>query len=193
MGVEADPIAGQTSARVRYGRLVLGGIVAGAVVFGLGSRVAMRLVGIFASPHHLGEPTAFGVVGKITLAGVATLVIMGCIAGLFSGLLYLAVRPWLPGAWVARGLSLGLLLLTPVGVFIVASSKSDFDLVSPTLILGLFAAMILVEGLATAWVIERLGRGSLPPPRPRALGYVVFGTIASIGFAALGASVSEVL
>src|SRR5206468_12209794 len=115
------------------------------------------------------------------------------IAGLFSGLLYLAIRSWLPGHWVARGLGLGLLLLTPVGVFIVASSRSDFDLTSPTLILALFAVMILVEGLATAWVIERLGRGSLPPPRPRAIGYVVLGAIASIGFVALGASVSEVV
>ena len=48
---------------VRYGRLMLGGIGVGSVVFGLGSRVAMRLVGILASPEHLGEPTAFGTVG----------------------------------------------------------------------------------------------------------------------------------
>ena len=46
-----------TAADVRYGRLILGGIGVGAVVFGLGSRVAMRFVGILASPEHLGNPT----------------------------------------------------------------------------------------------------------------------------------------
>ena len=193
MGVEPDRVASRTVSDVPYGRLVLGGVGVGAVVFGLGSRVAMRLVGIIASPEHLGEPTAFGVVGRVTVAGVVGLVVFGSIAGLFSGLLYLAFRLWLPGGWVARGLAFGLILLSPIGIIIVTSSKSDFDLASPTVILALFAGMILIEGLATAWWIERLGRGSLPPPRPRPLGYVVLGAIASLGFVTLGASVSDVL
>lgn len=127
------------------------------------------------------------------MAGIVGLVIFGSIAGLFSGLLFLAVRRWLPGGWVARGLTFGLFLLSPIGIIIATSSKSDFDLASPTLILSLFAGMILVEGLATTWLIERLGRGSLSPPRPRPLGYVVLGAIALLGFVALGASVSDVL
>jgi hypothetical protein len=190
MDVEPDRSAGQT---VRYGRLMLGGILAGAVVFGLGSRVAMRLVGILASPEHQGETTAFGVVGKVTVNGTVELAVVGSIVGLFCGLLYLAIRSWLPGAWAARGLVLGLLLLTPIGIFIVASSKADFDLASPTLILAVFAGMILLEGLTSAWLIERLGRGFLPPPRPRALGYAVLGAIGSLGFVVLSASVNEAL
>jgi len=51
-------MAERSAADVRYGRLILGGVAAGAVVFGPGSRVAMRVVGIMASPQHLGEPTA---------------------------------------------------------------------------------------------------------------------------------------
>jgi hypothetical protein len=179
--------------RVPYGRLVLAGIAAGAVVFGLGSRLAMRIVGIVASPEHLRQPTEFGTVGEVTFQGTLGLVIVGAIAGLFFGLLYLALRDWLPGGWVTRGLAFGLLLLSPVGIFIVASSKTDFDLTSQTLIFSLFAGMILFYGLATAWSIERLGRSSLPPPRPRALGYVVFGALASLGFVALGNAVSDVL
>jgi hypothetical protein len=190
MDVEPDRTAGQT---VRYGRLMLGGILAGTVVFGLGSRVAMRLVGILASPEHQGESTAFGVVGNVTVNGTLELVVFGSIVGLFCGLLYLALRPWLPGGWAARGLTLGLLLLTPIGLLIVASSKVDFDLASPSIICSLFAAMILLEGLTSAWLIERLGRGFLPPPRPRPLGYVVLGAIGSLGFVVLSASVNDAL
>ena len=80
-----------------------------------------------------------------------------------------------------------------IGIFIVASSKADFDLAPSGFILSLFAGMILLEGLATAWAIERLGRGSLPAPHPRAVGYAVLGTTAALGFVALGASVSDLV
>ena len=193
MSVEPDRPAGRTLSNVRYGRLVLAGVGVGAVVFGLGSRVAMRIVGIVASPEHLRQPTEFGIVGEVTFKGTLGLVIFGAIAGLFFGLLYLALRSWLPGGWATRGLAFGLLLLPPVGIFIVASSKTDFDLTSLALIFSLFAGMILLYGLATAWSIERLGRSSLPPPRPGAVGYVVLGALASLGFVALGNAVSDVL
>ena len=140
----------------------------------------------------MGEPTAFGTIGRVTAAGVVGLVIFGSIAGFFSGAVYLAVRPWLPGTWPVRGLVLGLLILSPVGIAIATSSRADFDLASVTLILELFGGMILLHGLATAWVIERLGRDTLPPPLPRPLGYGVLGAIASIGLVALAPSVSAV-
>lgn len=166
MGLQAGRTNGQTPSDVPYGRLILGGIAVGAVVFGVGSRAAMRLVGMIASPEHTGKQTAFGIVGRVTLAGVVGLIVFGSIAGLFCGLLYLAARPVLPGGWIARGLMFGLVLLAPIGIIIITSSRSDFDLASPTLILAIFGGMTLFEGLATAGVIERLGRDSLPPPRP---------------------------
>ena len=151
-----------TAAGTRYRWLILGGVAVGAVVFGLGSRIAMRFVGILASPEHLGQPTEFGVVGKVTFAGTAGLVVFGAVAGLITGLAYLLIRPWLPAGWALRGLALGLLLLSPVGVFIVASSKSDFDLTSTTAIFAAFAGMILLEGLATIFVPRVLW-----PDKPR--------------------------
>ena len=193
MGGETDRLPGQSGSEVRYGRLILGGVGVGAVVFGLGSRVAMRVVGMMASPEHTGEQTAFGIVGRVTLAGVVGLVVFGSIAGLFCGLLYLAARSLLPGGWMARGLIFGLFLLVPIGIIIITSSRSDFDLASPRLILAIFGGMVLLDGLVTALVMERLGRRSLPAPRPRPLGYVVLGAIASLGLVALGASVSDVL
>ena len=193
MDVESDRVSGRTPSDVRYGRLILGGIGVGAVVFGVGSRVAMRIVGMIASPEHAGEQTAFGIVGRVTLAGVVGLVVFGSIAGLFCGLLYLAARSLLPGGWIARGLVFGLFLLVPIGIIIITSSRSDFDLASPTLILAIFGGMILLDGLATAWAIERLGRNSLPPPQPSPRGYVILGAIAATGFVALGASVTDVL
>ena len=181
-----------TASDVRYGRLILGGVAVGAVVFGLGSRVLMRLTGIIAGPEHLGGRTEFGIVGRVTVAGVVGLVIFGAIAGLFSGAVFLAIRPWLPGGWVIRGLTFGLFLLPLVGIPTIASSRPDFVLASPTLILSLFGGMILVEGFTTVWFIERLGRAFLTPPRPRPIGYAVPATIASL-FVALGLSVSSVL
>jgi hypothetical protein len=192
MSAEPDRVSGGTSSDVPYGTLILGGAGVGAVVFGVGSRVAMRLVGKVASPEHLGEQTAFGTVGRVTVNGVVELVVFGSIAGLLCGLIYLAFRSRLPGRWMARGLMFGLFLLVPFGFIITTSSRSDFDLASPTLILAIFAGMILIDGVATAWAIERLGRDSLPPPRPGALGYVILGAITSIGLVALGASVAEV-
>jgi len=193
MGVETDQLPGQSGSDVQYGRLILGGVGVGAVVFGLGSRVAMRVVGMMASPEHTGEQTAFGIVGRVTLAGVVGLMVFGSIAGLFCGLFYLAARSLLPGSWVARGLIFGLFLLVPIGIIIITSSRSDFDLASPTLILAIFGGMILLDGLATAWVIERLGRDSLPPPQPSPGGYVLLGAITATGFVALGAKVIDVL
>ena len=193
MATQTDRANGPTQSDVRYGRLILGGIGVGAVVFGVGSRLAMRLVGLIASPEHDGEQTAFGIVGRITLAGVVGLVVFGSIAGLFCGLLYLAARSLLPGGWMARGLMFGLFLLVPIGIIIITSSRPDFDLTSPTLILVIFGGMILLDGLATVWVVERLGRDSLPPPQPSLLGYVMLGAITAIGFVALVASVTGVL
>ena len=87
----------------------------------------------------------------------------------------------------------GLFLLVPIGIIIITSSRSDFDLASPTLILAIFGGSILIDGLSTAGVIERLGRDSLPPPRPSARGYVILGAATAIGFVALGAAVTDVL
>ena len=97
MATPDDQTDTPTAPDVQYGTLILAGMGAGGVVFGLGSRIAMRLVGIAASPEHLGQATDFGVVGTVTLNGVVQLVVAGSFAGLFTGLLYLAIRPWLPG------------------------------------------------------------------------------------------------
>ena len=131
MSAEPDRVSGGTSSDVPYGTLILGGAGVGAVVFGVGSRVAMRLVGKVASPEHLGEQTAFGTVGRVTVNGVVELVVFGSIAGLLCGLIYLAFRSRLPGRWMARGLMFGLFLLVPFGFIITTSSRSDFDLASP--------------------------------------------------------------
>lgn len=193
MGIETGSHTAESQPTVPFGRLILGATVVGAIVFGLGSRVAMRAIGLIASPEHVGEQTAFGIVGRVTFAGVVGLVIFGSIAGLFTGFLYLAARPWLPKNGVVRGLTFSVFLLVPIGLITIASSRADFGLVSPSLILAMFTGMVLVDGLATVWSIERLGRGSLEPPHPRPLGYVVLAAITLIGFALLAGSVSSVL
>src|SRR5438046_9286533 len=85
MSLEPEPSAKRIERRVRYGRLIFGGIVVGAVVFGFGSRVAMRIVGLVASPEQVGEPTEFGAGGRVTLGGTAALVPCGAIGVLLPG------------------------------------------------------------------------------------------------------------
>jgi hypothetical protein len=192
-GIETSSRTSESQPPESFGRLILGATAVGAIVFGLGSRLVMRVIGFVASPEHAGELTAFGIVGRVTFAGVVGLVIFGSIAGLFTGFLYMAARPWLPSNGVVRALAFSLFLLVPIGMITIASSKADFVLVSSTLILAMFAGMVVVDGLATVWAIERLGRDSLEPPHPRPLGYMVMGAITLIGSALLAGSVSSIL
>jgi hypothetical protein len=174
-------------------RMILADAGIGAVVLGLGSRAAMRVVGLAASPEHLGEPTEFGTVGRITLEGTLQLLLTGAIVGVLVGLLYLAIRAWIPGRTALRGFLFGLLLLPPIGVFILKSSESDFDLTSQALIFALFGGMVLLQGLATAWAGERIGRRALRRTEPRAVGTGILGAVGVLGYLWLGTALAEVV
>lgn len=157
---------------------LLAGLVAGFVVGGVGSRVAMRIVALVAGHEHYGEVTdADEIVGKITADGTAFLVAAGTFLGVLGGLLYVAVRRWLPGTGFRKGLAFGGFLLLLFGSVIIDGGNLDFRrFVASYLSVGLFASLFFLYGVIVSVIVERLDRAGGTLPRRRVLavgGYAV--------------------
>src|SRR5712692_4221858 len=175
----------------------LSGIVVGIIVGGFGSRLVMRLSAIAAGSGVQGVTTANGNrVGEITVGGTIALILFGGVfAGLFGGLLYASLRPWLVpfGRW--RGLIFGLGLLGLTGSLILDGASSDFILLRPPLVnVAMFAALFPIFGVALAPVFDRavrtLATGSLVAGALALLGIVLATLFVGLGlvagFSALG-------
>lgn len=146
---------------------VLAGGIAGVLVGGLGGRLAMRISAIAAGPSAQGMLTENGnMVGDITLEGTIGLVIFGALFGvIIGGLLYMAVRRWLPDR--GKGISFGLFFLVLFGSVIVNSDNSDFLRLEPRLLnILLFASLFPIFGLVVAPLAERF-HTALPPAPSR--------------------------
>jgi hypothetical protein len=146
---------------------MLPGFVAGLIVGGFGSRLAMRVMAL-TSPAARGFETDFGAtIGKITPGGTLFLLIAGSVLGMLGGILYLAVRPVLPGRGVVRGLVFGGLLLALLGRFLVDPGNPDFVILEPAgLAVAMFAALPILYGLLfvplAEWLEPRIARVRRP-------------------------------
>lgn len=185
----------QLAAALRVvGVCVLAGMIAGALVGGLGGRVAMRVSGylferefpgIVATTSSSGER-----VGQLSLHGTLYLVAQVTLFyGLAGGLLYLLVAPWLPRGRRARGLAFAGVLLAIGGAAVITGGNSDFRRFgSPSLNVAMFVALIAGYGLAVAaladW-FDRVSRGDAARGIRRA--GVVAVRWAATGAGALGA------
>ena len=189
----ASPIGRRTVWRVlrRFAFLVglglLAGLVAGAVAGGVGSRVAMRVVALLAGHERYGQLTdADAVVGRITLGGTLFLPAAGTYLGVPGGLRYVAVRRWLPGAGIRKGLAFGGLLLLLFGSLIIDGDNPDFRRFGPAAAsVGLFAALFVPYGLIAAAIVERLDRGGNRPPRSRVVALGGYAALAVVGLLGL--------
>ncbi|MEY2476149.1 MAG: hypothetical protein QOG87_1464 [Actinomycetota bacterium] len=160
-------------ARVRhalrlFGATVLGAIVAGAVA-GLGARVAMWVIRRMNDSHN-GEVThANAAVGQWTSSGTVEIVVAGALFfGLPGAFLYLLVRRFLPGPLLVRGLLFGAVVLAVGFSGFVQDNEYEYDrYVSPAVSVPLFMALFPLYGVVLVPLAERLGRGSLAPPRRR--------------------------
>ena len=177
---------------------VLAGLAAGFVAGGLGSRVAMRIAAIAAGPGQRGVLTENGNrVGEITLDGTLFLVVFnGPIVGLFGGLVYVAVRPWLPRSDRWHGSAFGALLLAVFGFVVIEGDNFDFRRFGSALLnVGMFAALFVIFGLVAAPLADRADRAfpAVPPrrrPRLRTLGaYALLGIAAIPGLLPIGAAI----
>jgi hypothetical protein len=155
----------------------LSGIVVGIIVGGLGSRLVMRLSAIAAGSGVQGITTSNGNrVGEITVGGTIALILLGGVfAGIFGGVLYASLRPWLApfGHW--RGLIFGLGLLGLAGSLILDQANSDFIILRPPLLnVAMFAALFPIFGIALVPVFDRTLRAL-------AGGSVISGSLALLG------------
>lgn len=137
----------------------LSGLVAG-LLWGAGARVVMRIVALID-----GRET------ELSGGGVLIILIAGITFGVPLGMLFAAVRRWLPGARLRKGLTFGAgiyaLLVVPLAIL----GASDLDRsvwTAPVLIsTGLFGALSIAYGLAVEATMERCEHW-LPQPPPTA-------------------------
>ena len=156
------------------------GLVAGVIVAGGGSRIAMRIVGAVEGrvPRQesdlgftVGEPTAFGTIFLVLIFGSA--------AGLVGGLFYMCVRPWLGGKPLWRGPLFSVILLLAGGGIVIEVGNSDFSRFgSPALNIFLFGGLFILFGLVVAplveWTDARLKLESSSRPM-HGVGYIMIG------------------
>jgi len=158
--------AWQRTGALRAG--IIAGASSGALVGGVGGRVVMRIIALIDQSTD-GVQTDSGTVGEITAGGTFGLMQFAVGAGIAGGLLYVAVRRWLPWSGVARGVAFGLFSVFVPGIIVFNKDNPDLQIFEPVLpVLALFIALVLLYGTAVALLADRL-HGAPPVRRgPRA-------------------------
>jgi hypothetical protein len=143
------------------GTASLAGVIAGVVVGGLLGRVVMRISGFTAGPAFVGVRTSNGNrVGDITFEGTLALVLFtGLASGLFGGIVYAVVEPWLRRARPWHGLAYGAGLFLAFGFFVLDPFNFDFRRFGVAVLnVAMFAALFVIFGAATAWLFDAVSR-----------------------------------
>jgi hypothetical protein len=168
------------------------GCVAGVVVGGIGSRIAMRVAALTARDVAQGLTTEAGAtIGRITFEGTAFLVVaVGIASALVGTAFYLATLPWLPRRRHLRAVAFGGLELVVFGTVLLDPGNPDFTILGrPLLDVLVLGSLFVLHGVALVMLVEPSGRlvsGVARGARWRA-GLVDVGTILAIVLTAIGA------
>ncbi len=126
--------------------------MAGGIVAGLGARLAMR-----------GVALAGGLTPNFTLNGTLVIVVIGIMLGAPMGLAFVALRRFIPGVGIWKGLAFGTLLfaifMAPPFLFY---REGEATLATPLVTVSLFAPITLAYGLTVALMTERLENRASP-------------------------------
>lgn len=149
--------AWQESLRSLAGRLVTGlmyGAVCGALVGGVGGRLAMFVLRLTSSDHLRGLDTDDGFeIGSFT-GGTVFLVVATSALGAVAGVAYVGLRRWLPER--LRPVSAGVLAGAVGGAAVVEPEGLDFTLLDPLLLaVVLFVALPAAFGVLLSILLER--------------------------------------
>ena len=152
-------------------RLVSVGVLSGLMVgfaAALGARLVMRIIAL-----AIGRAPQFNLIPTLGLLHV------GFYFGILMGLLFVAIRKYLPGSGLTKGLAFGvLLLLLFVLLFFLPPPGELLD--TPLLGSILFSVLCLMTGIAETIAVAWLER-FLPAPRrrlPSIVGYGLFTLLA---------------
>ncbi len=165
------------------------GVVTGAVVGGLGSRVFMRIAGATARAAAQGTTTEAGfTVGEVTIGGTIELVVfVGLVFGIVGAVLYAVFSPWLAWAGRLRGVVFGVVL------FAIGSATSDvmnpdnFDfavLARPLLDVVVIAGLFVVFGIVIEEAYRFFDRRLVSPEGSAPIGghlvFAAFGAVVGV-------------
>ena len=136
--------------------LVVAGVASGAVVIGIGSRLAMLLLRLTSASSVRGVKSDDGfTIGRFTLAGTYNLLLIGAAAGVIGAGAYRLVARWLIGPSWFRRLTTGLSAGAVAGAMLVHSDGIDFTVLKPTwLAIGLFVALPVMFGVVVGIVVD---------------------------------------
>ena len=153
------------------------GIFVGIFVAGLGGRLVMRLATILHE-DTVGRLTEMdAVIGAITLDGTLALLVFGGLGiGLMAAVLWVIVRPWLPGHGLGRALVTGLLAMALGSPLLIQRTNPDFiilgyDPAVVALLLALVFAVGFSMAIADGWLDRRMPHPVLGDD-PSAAGYL---------------------
>jgi hypothetical protein len=160
---------------------VIGGLATGALVGGVGGRLVMFVLRVTSDPSLQGLPTDDGfTIGRFS-GETLFLVAATAALGVLGGLLYLAVRPWLPERWRA---ALAGVFGAIVGGAAFIRPGIDFTLLDPLpLAIVMFIALPAIYGVAMSLFVERLLRSD--PATSASWGWLL-GLLPLVAFGATG-------
>ena len=162
MSVEAATPKESLSATARpVAAAAVAGFFTGAVIGGIGGRLAMFVLRLTSDPSLHGLKTDDDFTIGIFSGETLFLVIVTTVLGIIGGLVYLVVRGWLPDCarpWLFGGLT-GIV----GGATVIRPGGIDFTLLDPLpLAVAMFIALPAVYGVAVSLLIERfLARDSV--------------------------------
>jgi hypothetical protein len=138
--------------------LVVAGIGTGAIVVGVGSRLAMLALRLTSPGSVIGRQSDDDfTIGEFTLGGSYNLLLLGAAVGIIGVAAYQCVAPRLIGPLWFRRLTVALASGAVVGSMLVHADGIDFRVLKPMwFAIGLFVLLPALFGAAIGAVVDRV-------------------------------------